>query len=116
MLAPLLADDHDYAIDIGAKPENLRTWSKGSVSYTVVFIPVPTDQVKISQQAFDAAVNELLDEKLSTNRHSRCLIPLPDGTKKVCPKNRMATMRPAPLALTRTNMYERTRVWCPLRL
>ena len=51
-----------------------------------MFVPVPTDQETISQQVFDAAVNELLDEKLGPNRHSRCLVPQPDGTKKVCPK------------------------------
>ena len=86
VLVPQLVDDRNYAIAIGAKPENLRTWSKGGVSYTVMFVPVPADQETISQQAFDAAVNELLDEKLGPNRHSRCLVPQPDGTKKVCPK------------------------------
>lgn len=86
VLVPQLVDDHDYAIAIGAKPENLRTWSKGGISYEVMFVPVPADQEEISQQVFDAAVNELLDEKLGPNRHSRCLIPQPNGTKKVCPK------------------------------
>jgi hypothetical protein len=86
VLVPQLVDDRDYAIAIGAKPENLRTWTKGGVSYTVMFVPVPAEQETISQQTFDAAVNELLDEKLGPNRHSRCLIPQPDGTKKVCPK------------------------------
>lgn len=85
-LVPQLVDDRQYAIDIGAKPENLRTWTKGGISYEVMFVPVPADQEKISQQAFDAAVNELLDEKLGPNRHSRCLIPQSDGTRKVCPK------------------------------
>ena len=83
VLVPQLVDDRDYAIAIGAKPENLRTWTKGGVSYTVMFVPVTADQETISQQAFDAAVNEFLDEKLGPNRHSRCLIPQPDGTKKV---------------------------------
>ena len=86
VLVPQLVDDREYAIAIGAKPENLRTWSKGGVSYTVMFVPVPADQEKISQQFFDAAVNEMLDEKLGPNRHSRCLIPQPDGSVKVCPK------------------------------
>lgn len=40
----------------------------------------------VHDMVFDAAVNELLDEKLGPNRHSRCLVPQPDGTKKVCPK------------------------------
>lgn len=86
VLVPQLVDDREYAIAIGAKPENLRTWTKGGVSYTVMFVPVPADQEKISQQVFDAAVNELLDEKIGPNRHSRCLVPQPDGTKKPCPK------------------------------
>lgn len=86
VLVPQLVDDREYAIAIGAKPENLRTWTKGGISYEVMFVPVPADQETISQQAFDAAVNELLDEKLGPNRHSRCLIPQPDGTMKVCPK------------------------------
>ena len=38
----------------------------------------------VHDMAFDAAVNELLDEMLGPNRHSRCLVPQPDGTKKVC--------------------------------
>ena len=86
VLVPQLVDDRDYAIAIGAKREKLGTWTKRGVSYTVMFVPVPADQETISQQAFDAAVNELLDEKLGPNRHSRCLVPQPDGTKKVCPK------------------------------
>ena len=86
VLVPQFVDDRDYAIAIGAKPENLRTWSKGGVSYTVMFVPVPADQEKVSQQMFDAAVNEYLDEKLGPNRHSRCLIPQPDGSVKPCPK------------------------------
>lgn len=86
VLVPQLVDDREYAIAIGAKPENLRTWTKGGVSYTVMFVPVPADQEKISQQAFDAAVDELLDEKIGPNRHSRCLVPQPDGTRKLCPK------------------------------
>lgn len=86
VLVPQLVDDREYAIAIGAKPENLRTWTKGGVSFTVMFVPVPADQEKISQQAFDAAVNELLDEKIGPNRHSRCLVLQPDGTKKPCPK------------------------------
>lgn len=86
VLVPQLVDNRDYAIAIGAKPENLRTWTKGGVSYTVMFVPVPAEQEKICKQAFDAAVNELLDEKLGPNRHSRCMVPQPDGTKKECPK------------------------------
>ena len=94
VLVPQLVDDRKYAIAIGAKPENLRTWSKGGVSYTVMFVPVPADQEKISQQFFDAAVNEMLDEKLGPNRFSRCLIPQPDGTSKVCPKVRNGNHAP----------------------
>ncbi|MBQ8094420.1 MAG: hypothetical protein IJ242_12735 [Clostridia bacterium] len=86
VLVPQFVDDKAYAISLGAKPENLRTWSKGGVQYMVMFVPVPVNQEKICQQAFDAAVNDYLDEKLGPNRYSRCLIPQPDGTKKVCPK------------------------------
>ena len=41
VLVPQLVDDRDYAIAIGAKPENLRTGSKGGVTYTVMFVPRP---------------------------------------------------------------------------
>ena len=86
VLVPQLVDDREYAIAIGAKPENLRTWLRGGISYTVMFVPVHADQEKVCWQAFNAAVNELLDEKIGPNRYSRCLVPQPDGTMKVCPK------------------------------
>ena len=86
VLVPQFVDDREYAIAIGAKPENLRTWSKGGVSCTVMFVPVPAEQEKLCQQAFDEAVNQYLDEKTGPNRHSRCMVPQPDGTKKACPK------------------------------
>lgn len=86
VLVPQFVDDREYAIAIGAKPENLRTWTKGGISYTVIFVPVPAEQEKTCQQAFDEAVNQYLDEKIGPNRHSRCMVPQPDGTKKPCPK------------------------------
>ena len=86
VLVPQLVNDRDYAIAIGAKPENFRTWSKGGVQYTVMFVPVPSEQEKNCQQAFDEAVNQYLDEKIGPNRHSRCMVPQPDGTYKPCPK------------------------------
>lgn len=84
-LVPQLVTEEDAAL-CGAKKENLRTWTRGGVSYTVMFIPVPADQEKVSLQAFNFSLNELLDEKLGSNRHSRCLIPQEDGAMKVCPK------------------------------
>lgn len=86
VLVPQLVDDREYAIALGAKPENFRRWTKGGVSFTVMFVPVPAEQEVLCRQAFNAAVNELLDDKLGPNRFSRCLIPQPDGSRKLCPK------------------------------
>ena len=94
VLVPQLVDDREYAIAIGANPDNLRTWSNGGVSYSVMFVPVPANQEKICKQAFYAAVNEMLDLKLGRNRFSRCLLPQPDGTRKVCPKVRNGNHAP----------------------
>lgn len=85
VLVPQLVDE-DYARKLGANMANLRTWKKCGVSFIVMFVPVKKGKVKQMTSVFNAHVNELLDEKLSPNRHSRCLIPQPDGSKKVCPK------------------------------
>ena len=58
-----------------------RLYSDRQLGCMTTFVTAP-----VHDMAFDAAVNELLDEKLGPNRHSRCLVPQPDGTKKVCPK------------------------------
>lgn len=86
VLVPQLVDDRAYAIAIGANPENFKTWTTAGVSYTVMFVPVPAEQEAISVKAFQAALKELLDAKLGPNRFSRCLIPQPDGSLKLCPK------------------------------
>jgi len=85
-LVPQMVTDRWYAISIGGNPRNFRTWTLAGVRYTVMFVPVKTDEVAVSMKAFTEALNELLDEKLGPNRHSRCLIPQPDGSVKVCPK------------------------------
>ena len=86
VLVPMLVDDRQYAIAIGAKPKNFRTWTTAGISYTVMFVPVPTEHAVSSTKAFYAAVNELLDLKLGSNRYSRCLVPQTNGTLKICPK------------------------------
>ena len=85
-LVPQMVTDRWYAISIGGNPRNFRTWTMAGVRYTVLFVPVKTDEVAVSMKAFAWQLNELLDEKLGPNRHSRCLIPQPDGSVKVCPK------------------------------
>ena len=85
-LVPQMVTDRWYAVSIGGKPQNFRTWTLAGVRYTVMFVPVKTDEVTISMKAFTEALNELLDERLGPNRRSRCLIPQPDGSVKVCPK------------------------------
>ena len=85
-LVPQMVTDRWYSISIGGKPQNFRTWTLAGVRYTVMFVPVKTDEVAVSMKAFTEALNELLDEKLGPNRHSRCLIPQPDGSVKVCPR------------------------------
>ena len=86
VLVPQMVTDRWYAISIGGNPRNFRTWTLAGIRYTVMFVPVRTDEVAISMEDFTEALNELLDEKLGPNRHSRCLIPQPDGSVKVCPK------------------------------
>ena len=85
-LVPQMVTDRWYSISIGGKPQNFRTWTLAGVRYTVMFVPVRADEVAVSMKAFTEALNELLDERLGPNRHSRCLIPQPDGSVKVCPK------------------------------
>ncbi len=85
-LVPQMVTDRWYAISIGGNPKNFKTWSMAGIRYTVMFVPVKTDEVAVSMKAFTEALNELLDERLGPNRHSRCLIPQPDGSVKVCPK------------------------------
>ena len=85
-LVPQMVTDRWYSISIGGKPQNFRTWTLAGVRYTVMFVPVKTDEVTVSMKDFTETLNELLDEKLGPNRHSRCLIPQPDGSVKVCPK------------------------------
>jgi hypothetical protein len=76
----------EFAIGQGADPANLRTWTKSGVQFLVMFTPVPANREQICQQNFDKAVNQMLDERIGPNRHSRCMIPQPDGTEKPCPK------------------------------
>ena len=91
---PLEADEtlvpqmvtEDYARSLGANMGNLRTWHKGGVSYTVMFVPVKKSKEAVAMETFNTVVNEYLDEKLGPNRFSRCLVPQPNGTKKPCPK------------------------------
>ena len=106
VLIPQMVDNREYAIAIGAKPENLRTWTKGGVRFTVMFVPVPADQETICKQVFDAAVNEFLDEKLGPNRRSRCMVPQTDGTCKPCPKVKNGNHEPCAICLHRSE-YER---------
>ena len=86
VLVPQMVTDRWYAISIGGNPKNFKTWSMAGIRYTVMFVPVRADEVAVSMKAFTEALNELLDERLGPNRHSRCLIPQPDGSVKVCPK------------------------------
>ena len=83
VLVPQLVD-RNYARSIGAK--GLRTWCRGGVYYTIMFIPVPAEQEQLAWQTFNADVNDLLNERLGPNRYARCLIPQTDGTSKACPK------------------------------
>ena len=86
VLVPQMVTDRWYAISIGGNPRNFRTWTLAGIRYTVMFVPVSKDKEAISMKAFTEALNELLDERLGPNRHSRCLIPQPDGSVKICPK------------------------------
>ena len=86
VLVPMMVDDLQYAIDLGAKRENLRTWRIAGVPCKVMFVPVPADQEAISQKSFYARLRELLHEKLGPNRETRCLVPQSDGSLKACPK------------------------------
>lgn len=86
-LVPQLTDKQ-YARDLGANLANLRTWEKSGVSYTVMFVPVKKNEVKQAWSAFQADVNELLDQKLGPNRFSRCMVSQPDGSFKPCPKRK----------------------------
>ncbi len=78
----------------------VRTWYKSGIPYMVMFVPVPKDQAHIALQAFNADVNDYLDEKLGPNRYSRCLIPQSDGSYRPCPKEsngKRNTCRECPL-------------------
>ncbi|MBR5109052.1 MAG: hypothetical protein IK099_02560 [Clostridia bacterium] len=85
VLVPMMVT-REFAIGQGADPANLRTWTKSGIQFLVMFTAVPADQEQICQQNFDKAVNQMLDERIGPNRHSRCMVPQPDGTEKPCPK------------------------------
>ena len=106
VLVPMMVDDLQYAIDLGAKRENLRTWKDIGVSFLVMFVPVPADQEVISQRTFYAGLKELLDEKRGPNRFARCMIPQADGSKKVCPKCQNGNHVPC-AACPHKDLYER---------
>ena len=74
----------EYADIIEA--QGVRTWYKSGIPCMVMFVPVPINQAQVALQAFNADVNDYLDERLGPNRYSRCLIPQPDGSFKPCPK------------------------------
>lgn len=76
--------NREYADLIEAK--GVRTWYRSGVPYHIMYVPVPADQVGVSLKAFNADVNDYLNEQLGPNRYSRCLIKMPDGSKKPCPK------------------------------
>ena len=61
---------------------NIRTWLKAGRKFMVAFYPVLAKDERIAMSQFNTQVNELLGER----RDARCLIPQPDGTKKLCPK------------------------------
>lgn len=106
VLVPMMVDDLQYAIDLGAKRENLRTWKTIGVSFAVMFVPVPADQEAISKGSFYAGLKELLDEKRGPNRFARCMIPQADGSKKVCPKCQNGNHLPC-AACPYKDLYER---------
>lgn len=82
----------DYADLIGAT--DVRTWYMCGVPYLVMFIAVPAEQAEIALKAFNADVNDYLDERLGPNRRSRCLIPQPDGSVRPCPKETKGRYNP----------------------
>ena len=86
VLVPMLVDDRGYAAAIGADPANYRTHTIAGVSFLMMYVIVPADQFEICMNTYYASLNELLDDRLGPNRDARCLIPQPDGSRKVCPK------------------------------
>lgn len=76
----------EYAREIGADPKSLRTWSTAGVSYLVMKVPVSADMEEICEKAFNAQVNDRLDEQMGPMRRARCMVPQPDGRKVVCTK------------------------------
>ncbi len=76
----------EYARSIGTDMRNVRTWTKGGVSYPVIFVPVPEEMEAFGWQVFQADENDYLDEQLGPNRYARCLVPREDGGCRVCPK------------------------------
>ena len=81
VLVPMMVDNdliNLYEMD----KNNVRTWTKAGRKFMVAFYPVPTADEKIAMSQLNSQLNEFLGEK----RDARCLIPQPDGTKKVCPK------------------------------
>ena len=64
----------------------VRTWYSAGIPYYVMFVPVPAEQAGIARKAFNAEVNDYIDDQLGPNRYSRCMIPQSDGSLKPCPK------------------------------
>ncbi len=87
VLVPMLVDE-DFIKIYQLSDDKIRTWFQAGVSFTVAFNAVPAESKELAMEQFNSAVNELLDRKLGSSRDSRCLIPQPDGSVKVCPKKR----------------------------
>ena len=73
---------------------DVRTWYMCGVPYLVMFVAVPAEQAEIALQAFNADVNDYMDERLGPNRRSRCLIRQPDGSSRPCPKETKGRYNP----------------------
>ena len=74
----------EYAELIDA--QGVRTWYRAGIPYLVMFVPVKTDQETEARRAFNADVNDYVDDLLGPNRYSRCMIDMPNGKQKPCPK------------------------------
>lgn len=83
VLVPQLIS-REYADLAGAA--GVRTWYRCGIPYLVMFVAVPAGQAEIALKAFNADVNDYLDERLGPNRYARCLVRQADGSIRPCPK------------------------------
>ena len=97
----------DYADLIDAT--DVRTWYMCGVPYLVMFVAVPAEQAEIALKAFNADVNDYMDERLGPNRRSRCLIRQPDGSTRPCPKETNGRYNPCTGCLHRGKLEKEDR-------